>query len=186
MRIQTPQERSNELQGYNLAFSARLAIGTILLLFTVIGVMVGVFNSLRSAIPLPILLSVGFAVLCIVFLLLQRFLPLSYGPLKTDTLLVFDSPPLVDSRIIQPCEDTVKDIYAKLTQSQLSAIILTGIGGVGKSTLAALVYRYAEVQRHAGNGLFASEAVWLNIDPAVTFADLAAADGLPVLTPVAA
>src|SRR5260370_1373521 len=65
------------------------------------------------------------------------------------------------------------DIFTKLTQPDITAFVLTGIGGVGKSTLAALVYRYAEEQRQAGEGLFASEAVWLNIDPAVTFADLA-------------
>src|SRR6266487_424550 len=82
-------------------------------------------------------------------------------------------PPPTDPRTIQQRETVVKDIYTKLTQPDITAFVLTGIGGVGKSTLAALVYRYAEEQRHAGKGLFASEAVWLNIDPAVTFADLA-------------
>ena len=82
-------------------------------------------------------------------------------------------PPPTDPRTIQQRETVVKDIFTKLTQPDITAFVLTGIGGVGKSTLAALVYRYAEEQRHAGEGLFASEAVWLNIDPAVTFADLA-------------
>ncbi|HYT37088.1 MAG TPA: tetratricopeptide repeat protein [Ktedonobacteraceae bacterium] len=82
-------------------------------------------------------------------------------------------PPPTDPRTIQQRETVVKDIFTKLTQPDITAFVLTGIGGVGKSTLAALVYRYAEEQRHAGKGLFASEAVWLNIDPAVTFADLA-------------
>jgi tetratricopeptide (TPR) repeat protein len=82
-------------------------------------------------------------------------------------------PPPTDPRTIQQREAVVKDIFAKLTQPDITAFVLTGIGGVGKSTLAALVYRYAEEQRHAGQGLFTSEAVWLNIDSAVRFADLA-------------
>src|SRR5258707_13310351 len=47
------------------------------------------------------------------------------------------------------------------------------MAGVGKSTLAALIYRYAEEQRRAGGGPFTTEAIWLNIDAAGTFADLA-------------
>jgi tetratricopeptide (TPR) repeat protein len=82
-------------------------------------------------------------------------------------------PPPTDPRTIQQRETVVKDIFARLTQPDITAVALTGIGGVGKSTLAALIYRYAEEQRRAGDGLFAAEAIWLNIDPAVTFSDLA-------------
>jgi len=82
-------------------------------------------------------------------------------------------PPPTDPRTIQQRETVVKDTFTKLTKPDITAVVLTGIGGVGKSTLAALVYRYAEEQRRAGNGSFAAEAIWLNIDPAVTFADLA-------------
>src|SRR2546429_5195600 len=126
MRAQTPRQHSSELQGYNLALPARLVIATILLLFAVTGTIVGVLNSLRFATLLPIILSLVFAVLSVVFLLLQRFLPLSYTPLKTRAIptQVIGSFPLIDSRIVQPCEDTVKDIYTRLTQSHLSALVL--------------------------------------------------------------
>lgn len=82
-------------------------------------------------------------------------------------------PPPTDARTIQQREKVVKDVYAQLIQAGNSAVVLTGIGGVGKSTLAALVYKYAEELRQAGRGLFTEPAVWLNIDPAATMADLA-------------
>jgi tetratricopeptide (TPR) repeat protein len=81
-------------------------------------------------------------------------------------------PPPTDPRTIQQREEAVKDIYARLIQPSTSAVALTGIGGVGKSTLAALVYSYAEAQRLAGRGPFTEPASWLNIDPSVTMADL--------------
>ena len=82
-------------------------------------------------------------------------------------------PPPTDPRTIQQRVAAVSDIYARLIGPATSTVVLTGMGGVGKSTLAALVYRYAETQRQAGQGPFTEPAIWLNIDPAVTMADLA-------------
>ena len=82
-------------------------------------------------------------------------------------------PPLTDPKTIQQRKSVVEDVYGRLTQPDISAIVLTGIGGVGKSTLAALVYRYAQEQHNNGSGPFAAEPLWLTIDPAVTFADIA-------------
>ena len=82
-------------------------------------------------------------------------------------------PPPTDPRTIQQREKAVREIFARLIEADVTALVLTGIGGVGKSTLAALLYRYAEEQRRAGNGPFMAEAIWLNIDSAVTLADLA-------------
>lgn len=81
-------------------------------------------------------------------------------------------PPLTDHRTIQQRERLVKDLYTKLTQPDITAIALTGISGVGKSTLAALLYNYAEEQRSVHRGPFQSPGLWLTIDPAATFADL--------------
>src|SRR5215467_14459748 len=81
-------------------------------------------------------------------------------------------PPLTDSRTIQQREKLVREIYAQLLSPDITAIVLTGIGGVGKSTLAALIHRHAEEQRRLGNGPFTAEALWLRIDPAVTMTDL--------------
>ncbi len=100
--------------------------------------------------------------------------PPQSGPLdKRAYRGIMGVPPPTDPRTIQQRETVVKDILARLIQPDITSVVLTGIGGVGKSTLAALIYRYAEEQRRAGNGSFAAEAIWLNIDPAVTFADLA-------------
>jgi tetratricopeptide (TPR) repeat protein len=82
-------------------------------------------------------------------------------------------PPPTDPRTIQQREEVVKDVYMQLVQPDSTAVVLTGIGGLGKSTLAALVYRHAEEQRQANNGLFTAEALWLTIDRTVTMVDLA-------------
>src|SRR5437868_11564366 len=81
-------------------------------------------------------------------------------------------PPPTDPRAIQQREQVVREVYTKLIQPNITAIALTGIGGVGKSTLAALIYHYAEEQRSALKGPFLAEVLWLTIDPVVTFADL--------------
>ncbi len=81
--------------------------------------------------------------------------------------------PPTDPKTIQQRESVVEDVYGRLTQPDISAIVLTGFGGVGKSTLAALVYRYTQEQHNNGSGPFTADPFWLTIDPAVTFADIA-------------
>ncbi|HVB76170.1 MAG TPA: tetratricopeptide repeat protein [Ktedonobacteraceae bacterium] len=96
------------------------------------------------------------------------------GPLDKATYRgIMGIPPPTDPRSIQQREKTVQATFAQLCETGVSALVLTGIGGVGKSTLAALIYQYAEAQRAAGHGTFTAESIWLNIDPAVTLADLA-------------
>jgi hypothetical protein len=82
-------------------------------------------------------------------------------------------PPPTDPKTIQQRHKVVKEVYDRLTPPDITAIALTGIGGIGKSTLAALIYRHAEDQRQAGNGPFTAEPLWLTVNPAVTMADLA-------------
>lgn len=81
-------------------------------------------------------------------------------------------PPPTDPKTIQPRKQVVLDIYNKLTQDDLTTIVLTGIGGVGKSTIAALVYDYTQEQYHNSTGPFTAEPLWLQIDAAVTMTDL--------------
>lgn len=83
-------------------------------------------------------------------------------------------PPPTSARTIQQREQTVQAIYGQLLQDETTAVVLTGIGGVGKSTLAALVYRYAEEQRRANHGILSTETLWLTITERVTMADFMA------------
>lgn len=82
-------------------------------------------------------------------------------------------PPPTDPRTIQQRQQTVQAIYTRLLQPGITALALTGIGGVGKSTLVALVYGYAEEQRRQSNGPFMAQALWLHVDSSVTMVDLA-------------
>ncbi len=81
-------------------------------------------------------------------------------------------PPPTNARAIQQRQEEVESIYERVIQPDTSAIVLTGIGGIGKSTLAALIYRHAEIQRCAGIGPFTAPALWLRVDPAMTMVDL--------------
>jgi len=101
--------------------------------------------------------------------------PISSTPtvVKTTYRGIVGVPPPTDSRTIQQRQRMVQATYARLIQPEISALALTGIGGVGKSTLAALIYRYAEEQRSRGNGPFGAEALWLHVDSSVTMVDLA-------------
>jgi hypothetical protein len=77
-------------------------------------------------------------------------------------------PPPTDQVTIAQRENVVQDIYERLTQPDITAIVLTGIGGIGKSTLAALVYNYAKEQHHTSKGSFTAEPIWISFNPTVT------------------
>lgn len=81
-------------------------------------------------------------------------------------------PPLTDSRTIEQRAPLVEAVYARLLQPGLNALVLTGIGGVGKSTLAALLYHYSQAQHGTRTSSFAAPPLWLSIDRITTFADV--------------
>jgi len=82
--------------------------------------------------------------------------------------------PPTDPKTIQQRRKLVEEVYAALTQPDMNCLVLTGIGGIGKSTAAALVYNYAEEQRKDGKGLFAAEALWITVEETTaTFAYIA-------------
>jgi len=75
-------------------------------------------------------------------------------------------PPLVQRR-----SKLVKHVYTHLSQD-ISALMLTAIGGGGKTILSKLVYYYAKKQFEVGKGPFNAEPIWLEIQPSFTMADL--------------
>ena len=81
-------------------------------------------------------------------------------------------PPPSSPKTIQQRENTVRAIYEKILQIDTTAVALTGIGGVGKSTLAALVYHYASEQYQRGEGPFTGQPIWLTVNEGVTVVDL--------------
>ena len=58
---------------------------------------------------------------------------------------------------IQQREEKVREVIARLTQPEVNAVVLTGMAGVGKSTLAALIRKYAE------NRAFSAKPLWFEI-----------------------
>src|SRR5437899_8520922 len=85
---------------------------------------------------------------------------------------IFGTPPPTDPSVIQQRTTLVETITTKLTQPNLNALGLTGIGGVGKSTLAALVHHAVEAQCQQATGPFTITPLWLKIDASTTFADI--------------
>ena len=65
--------------------------------------------------------------------------PPSYRDILTDA-------PLIDPDLIEQRTPLVESITLKLMRSDLNALMLTGIDGIGKSTVAALVYHFVETQ----------------------------------------
>src|SRR5260370_20177702 len=154
----------------------------LLIMFTVSGVLIGLFQWLFPVGAAPAQQMQRASALTEMPQLMVQVPPTlasSVPPSRAPTIEkatyrgIVGVPPPTDSRTIQQRQETVQTIYTQLLQPGITGLTLTGIGGVGKSTLAALVYRYAEEQRRRGNGPFTAEAVWLHVDSSVTMVDLA-------------
>jgi NB-ARC domain/TIR domain len=99
--------------------------------------------------------------------IIERFItPVSHTQIGAKILK--DIPPPSQHATILQRQSQIQNIYTQLMQSGTSAIILTGMGGIGKSTLAAQIYHHAEEIRHADKGSFKHEALWIHITPNMT------------------
>src|ERR1700730_4004977 len=81
-------------------------------------------------------------------------------------------PPTTDARAILQRADEVNAVLRILGEAQTSTVALTGDGGAGKSTLAALIYR--QLQSAAGGAPF-HQFVWLTLGLNATLPDCLAA-----------
>src|SRR5579863_7051656 len=64
----------------------------------------------------------------------------------------------IDPRII-PRQTIVEAIFEQLMHEDINAIILTGLDGIGKTTLATLIFQYAENQRRAHKPVLATSDI---------------------------
>lgn len=83
---------------------------------------------------------------------------------------LIDIPP--DPSSIEPRPNAVEAIYASLIRSGASGVFLTGLSGIGKTKLAALVYHHVEQLRIYGNCMFADQSIWLEMNATTTLANI--------------
>jgi tetratricopeptide (TPR) repeat protein len=82
-------------------------------------------------------------------------------------------PPSTDASTVMQRGDEVNTVLRMLTDLQTSSVILTGDPGVGKSTLAALLYRRLELTAQAGLPA-PKHFVWLSVGAYTTLPDVIA------------
>lgn len=78
-------------------------------------------------------------------------------------------PPPINVSTIYPRDKDVKNLYTVLTSPGVTAVVLTGIDGVGKTILAALV---CQAEKNRAGSRFKEEPLWIEIDSRVTLAYL--------------
>ena len=87
---------------------------------------------------------------------------------------VHTTPPLLDSNRIMQRADDIEVIQHMLTDANTSSVILLGTPGVGKSTLAALIYHRLLLTQQAHMPA-PRYLVWLSVNSYTTLTDLLAA-----------
>ena len=96
-----------------------------------------------------------------------------FMPEKTEHIRDLTSfPPDTNPEEIYQRERVVEQLSQMLMRPKTTAVALTGIGGVGKSTLAAVTFHHLEKIRLANKGMFKGESLWLMIDENVTLAEI--------------
>jgi NB-ARC domain len=152
----------------------RLIFVSIALFFLVAGAIIWILNT-QQFIPGPwaTVLSIIFVVIGVVLSSLQWLFPLvPIVSSRTSSYSIGQSPQF-DADLTIRRERCIQEVYEQLIDSDISAIVLRGLNGVGKSTLASLILHYAERQRLARVGPFNHKALWFYIDANTTIADLA-------------
>jgi tetratricopeptide (TPR) repeat protein len=94
------------------------------------------------------------------------------GPRMHYRSMMEDGPPPCPAGSYLQRSKLVQQIYHQLIQPEVNGVTLTGMGGIGKSTLAALLYHYIEQQRIAGQAPFPEKMLWLTIQAGTTIVDL--------------
>ncbi len=154
----------------------RRRLFTFIALLTILLIIVGILSVLNiiSGV-LAVVLSLIFTTAGVAFSIYTHLFPSASPPGDSSSqVILLDSGvlPFINYNFIYENHEVIEEIYMKLIQSDITAFVLTGNPGVGKSTLAALVYSYAEKQRLEGNGPFTATALWLRVDASLTMSNL--------------
>jgi tetratricopeptide (TPR) repeat protein len=83
-----------------------------------------------------------------------------------------DTPPFVDDGASATRSHEIKALYTLLTRPHASGVLMTGLSGIGKTTLAALVYHYVEHLRFSDKRFFTDQSIWLKMEPTTTLVDI--------------
>jgi len=98
--------------------------------------------------------------------------PPGVAPLVSRQLLTQPPTPHPEKSIPRP--QAVAEIYRRLTGPEVSALVLTGIWGLGKSGLAAQICQFAEQQRQSGQGPFLASPLWFTLEETTSLAEVCA------------
>src|SRR6266487_5920933 len=186
MATQPQRSRPDQLKEPQRLPLGRLTLVLLILVLGIGGIVVGILNSWQNHVHIAVSISIIIAFFTCAFVLLQLSFPFYFLPDKTKTFTFQDKssaakaafrgslgiPPLTNSKIILQRQEVINDVYERLIHPNASAVVLKGIGGVGKSTLAALLSEHVESQRRATQSPFTAEPIWLTIDATVTMVDL--------------
>ena len=182
MAMQPPEPHQSQFNGQSRNrrhLSRGRLILTLVILLLAGGIFLVVLNLLQIVTgPWYLLIPVVFTGLGLVFASLQWLFP--FDPSLTVTTHnpgMFEIKPLIDTQTIGR-EREVEEVYALLSDYGTSAVVLRGINGIGKSTLAKLVLHYSEIRRAEGAGPFTEKALWIHIEAHFSFIDIAEAIAL--------
>lgn len=73
-----------------------------------------------------------------------------------------------------PRPQAVAALYQRLISPEVSALVLTGVWGLGKSELAAQVCQFAEQQRQSGLGPFLASPLWITLEETTSLFEICA------------
>jgi len=87
--------------------------------------------------------------------------------------LVLRRPPVPPADSLAPRTLLMEEAWQHLTSNgRVRALMLTGLSGAGKTTLAACLYYWAEHQVQTGSGPWAFPPLWLEMSPQASLRDL--------------
>src|SRR5260370_24201479 len=148
---------------------SRLVLAIIILFLSsgIVLVVLNLQNKIQGA--WPIIVPVVFSASSLIITLSQWLFPVdpNITMVNPSPQIIKPDPPTPNSTTVWRAT-AIRELFTMLSDADISAIILRGIGGVGKSTLANLFYRYVEEQR-----LFKDSAFWFSIDIDTKFSEVA-------------